>query len=68
VVERSKANVCGCAFAGIAGSNPAGDMSVCVVCCRGISDMRIKYIKIQNVQKVQNEREKIPDVATGIFH
>jgi hypothetical protein len=32
VAERSKAKVCGLALAGIAGSNPAGGMDVCVVC------------------------------------
>jgi hypothetical protein len=32
------------------GSNPAEGMDVCAVCCRGISDMRIKdtSIKIQS--------------------
>ena len=37
VAERSKARVCGTSLAGIAGSNPAGGMDVCllcVVCCR----------------------------------
>ena len=32
VAERSKAWVCSPSPAGIAGSNPAGDMDVCVVC------------------------------------
>ena len=32
VAERSKAKVCGRSLAGVAGSNPAGDMNVCVVC------------------------------------
>ena len=31
--ERSKARVCGHSLAGIAGSNPAGGMDVCVVWC-----------------------------------
>ena len=32
VVERSKAWVCGWSPTGIAGSNPAGGMDVCVLC------------------------------------
>ena len=32
VAERSKARVCGRSLGGVAGSNPAGDMDVCVVC------------------------------------
>ena len=32
VAERSKARVCGRSLAGIAGSNPATGMDVCVVC------------------------------------
>jgi hypothetical protein len=34
VAERSKASVCGRSLAGIAGSNLAGGMDVCVVCCK----------------------------------
>ena len=33
VAERSKARVCGRSLAGVAGSNPAGGMKACVVCC-----------------------------------
>ena len=32
VAERSKARVCGPLLAGVAGSNSAGGMDVCVVC------------------------------------
>ena len=32
MVERSKARVCDRSLTGVAGSNPAGDMDVCVVC------------------------------------
>jgi hypothetical protein len=32
VAERFKARVCGLSLAGIAGSNPADGMDVCVVC------------------------------------
>jgi hypothetical protein len=34
VIERSKARVCGRSLVGVAGLNPAGDMDVCVVCCK----------------------------------
>ena len=34
MAERSKARVCGRSLAGVAGSNPAGGMDVCVVCCK----------------------------------
>ena len=34
VAERCKARVCGRSLAGITGSNPAGGMDVCVVCCK----------------------------------
>ena len=34
MAERSKARVCGCSLAGITGSNPAGGMDVCVLCCQ----------------------------------
>jgi hypothetical protein len=32
VAKRSQARVCGRSLAGVAGSNPAGGMNVCVVC------------------------------------
>ena len=32
-LDRSKAWVCGRSAAGIAGSNPAGDMEICRECC-----------------------------------
>ena len=31
VAEQSNARVCGCSFAGIAGSNPAGGLDVCLL-------------------------------------
>ena len=31
VAEQSKVRVCGCSLAGIAGSNPAGGMDVCLL-------------------------------------
>jgi hypothetical protein len=32
VDERSKATLCGLSLAGVASSNPAGGMDVCVIC------------------------------------
>ena len=40
VAERSKARVCGRSLAGIAGSNPAGGMDVCIVCIVKLSRYR----------------------------
>ena len=34
LAERVKARVCGRSLAGVEGSNPAGGMDVCVVCCK----------------------------------
>ena len=34
MAERSKARVCGRSHAGVAGSNPARGMDVCIVCCK----------------------------------
>jgi hypothetical protein len=48
VAESSKARVCGRSPAGIAGSNPAGGMDVCVVCCIGINDTKTKDMKVHN--------------------
>ena len=48
MAERSKARVCGPLLAGVAGLNPTGGMDVCVVSCRGISDMRTDGIKEKN--------------------
>ena len=55
MAERSKAKVCGRALAGIAGSNPAGDMDVCVVCCtkRTIGkDRAIRTKKYRGSEKI----------------
>ena len=46
MAKLSKARVCGRSPAAIAGSIPAGGMDVCVVCCRGISDMMTKDVKV----------------------
>ena len=34
VAERLKSSVCDRSLAGVAGSNPAGGMDVCDVCCK----------------------------------
>ena len=46
--EQSKARVCGRSLAGVAGSNPAGGMNVCVVCV--VKDER---------QSQENERKEV---------
>jgi hypothetical protein len=48
VAQWSKAWVRGCSLAGIAGSNPTGVWDICVVCCRGISDMKREDIMEHN--------------------
>jgi hypothetical protein len=48
VAERCKARVCGRLLAGVTGLNPTGGMDVCVVSCRGISDMRTDGIREKN--------------------
>jgi hypothetical protein len=48
VTERSEAWVCGRSLTGVAGSNSAGNMDVCVVCYRGISDVRLDDVKEHN--------------------
>ena len=53
MAERSKARVCGRSFAGIVGSNPAGDMDVHVVCV-------VQYGH-RTTDKVQRENKKNPD-------
>ena len=45
VAERSKARVCGRSLAGIAGSNQAGGMDVCVLCCKYIQMAKCRTIK-----------------------
>jgi hypothetical protein len=42
-------------------------MDVCVVCCRGISDMRTGDIKVDNGEKGQNTRKKRNPVGSKIF-
>ena len=37
--------------------NPAQGMDVCVVCCRGISDMSTEDTKVHNESKEQKERK-----------
>ena len=43
------ARICYQLVAGVPGSNPAGGMDICVVCCRRISDMKTKDIKVHKV-------------------
>ena len=55
VVAPFKAYVCGRSLAEIAGSNPADSMDICVVCCRGTSDMRTRC---KGIQWITTERKK----------
>jgi hypothetical protein len=46
--KQCNARVCDWSLAGVAGSNSAGCMDVCVVYFRGISDMRTEDIKVHS--------------------
>jgi hypothetical protein len=46
VAERSTSRVCGRSVAGVAGSNQAGGMDVCVVCCT----VRTKIAKARTIR------------------
>ena len=66
MAERSTANVFGRSLAGIAGSNPAGNMDVCIVCCtartNGTSQdnqVRIKYRERERERVRENQKKKI---------
>ena len=48
MAERSNARVCKRLLAGIVGSIPSEGMDVCVVCGRGIIDMKKEDIKVHN--------------------
>ena len=54
IAERPKATVCGLSLAGIAGSNPAGSMDVCVVCCA----VKAKAQEQEDPEKRKEVREK----------
>ena len=54
VAMRFKASVCGRSLAGIAGSNSAGGMDVCVVCCT----VRTKCKKLGQRSRGKVQREK----------
>ena len=59
VAERSKTRVCAQSLAGIAGSNPARGMDLCVVCCtyRQKAKRRIIKTKEPSTDEVQSTRE-----------
>jgi hypothetical protein len=46
--ENKKARICGQSLTGVAGSNPDGGMDVCVMLCRGRSEMSTKGTKVHN--------------------
>ena len=66
MAERSKLSIFGRWLAGIAGSNPAGRMAVCVVFCRGISDIRAGYKGTQWI-KMQRKKERTKNLGGNIF-
>jgi hypothetical protein len=53
VAERSKASVCGCSLAGIAGSNPAGGMDVYVVCISTDKRQNARLSRQRRTNRVQ---------------
>ena len=58
VAERYKARACDRSPAGITDLNPAGDMDVCVVCCRGTKDIRTEDIKAHKDKEDRREERK----------
>ena len=74
VAERSRARICRRSLAGIAGSYPAGSMDICVVCYRGISDMRTEEIKRYTkdkqeraTERKENTNKESPSVVFQVF-
>ena len=66
MAERSKTRVCSRSLAGIAGSNPAEGVDVCVVCCKYRQKGKIqhKQHKEKSTDEVQSTGEnKIPGRA-----
>jgi hypothetical protein len=60
VVERSKARVCGRSLAGVAGSNTAGGMDVCVVYCTVKDQRQSQDTEVWTKHKVAFTPEQIP--------
>jgi hypothetical protein len=59
VVVRSKAWFCSLSLVAIAGSNPPGDMDVCVVCCVVKDKRQCQHNQDKEVQKKYREPKKI---------
>jgi hypothetical protein len=57
VTDRSKARVCGRSLAGVADSNLAGGMDVCVVCCKERQKRKMQHSqdKETSTDEVQTE-------------
>ena len=58
VAARSKAWVCGQSLAGIASSNPARGMEVCVMRCKGQKKQAMTIKKEVSTEKVQRENTR----------
>jgi hypothetical protein len=65
VTERSKARVCGGSLAGVATSNPAGGMDVCVVCCTVKTKGKIRDNHDKEVQIKFKARAKKKNFVGG---
>ena len=58
--DRTKARVCGRSLTRVAGSNPAGGMGICVVCCT-VKDKRQSHNSQNKEVKIKyREQKKIP--------
>ena len=56
VAKRSQARACGLSLAGIAGSNPAGGMDVCVLCCKQRKKEKCRTIKTKETSRMKFEQ------------
>jgi hypothetical protein len=57
VAERSKARVLGGSLVGVEGSNSAGGMDICVVCCKEKQKAKFRTIKTMKY-RVQESKKK----------
>ena len=65
MAERYKAKVCGRSLSGVAGSNPAGGMAVCVICVAQLGRKhRQKKNQNQKVVQMKHREQKKFDIGT----
>ena len=57
VAERSKARVCGRSLPGVTGSNPAGSMDICVVCCTLRTKGKARTIRTQQYRNNTDKKK-----------